>query len=68
MSCVASLRPAPTALREQHGLWILPEAWKAPKQTGPSHTSLDGATGAAHKAPQAPSLDLQPSTMILNRP
>jgi hypothetical protein len=31
------------------GPWILPEAWKAPKRTGPSHTSLDGATAAAHR-------------------
>ena len=68
MTSVDSLRPAPTALREQHGLWILPEVWKAPKRTGPSHPSLDGATGAAHKDPQAPPLDLQPSTMILNQP
>ena len=39
------------------GLWILPEAWKTPRQDpeartspqGVSHTSLDGATGAAHR-------------------
>jgi hypothetical protein len=53
MRAVASLRHGsrqPSRLMgPQCGPWILPEAWKAPKQTGPSHTSLDGATGAAHR-------------------
>ncbi len=49
MTSVAPLRPAVTASGRQHGLWILPEVWKAPKRTGPSHTSLDGAKSAAHR-------------------
>ena len=42
---MASLRSdqGTRGMRRQHGLWILPEVWKAPKRTGPSHTSLDGA-------------------------
>jgi hypothetical protein len=53
MRAVASLRHGsrqhPRLMDPQSGPWILPEAWKAPKRTGPSHTSLDGATGAAHR-------------------
>ena len=48
MKAVASLRHGSRQpsrpMDPQCGPWILPEAWKAPKRTGPSHTSLDGAT------------------------
>ncbi len=53
MRAVASLRHGSRQpsrpMDPQCGPWILPEVWKAPKRTGPSHTSLDGATAAAHR-------------------